>query len=241
MEFRPTIRPDLSNTSLGGTILFFYADGSKVFVAADSRFAGLSSRGQWMSNDDGCKIISIGTFIFFYSGPFAKIVNNTTNEILFSANQEAEAAFGATQNISNRSRRLFQTAKIWGELAKQATEPRLSSAPKDEMDSDTQLGGFAGLDQEGVPRLELVNMNITTFADGRPNTLNPVTSKWPVDARKPFGFGGGGIAEILEFERNVSPRAKRANQAVQGQGDYARWIAAVESAIKWLPGDLYIG
>jgi hypothetical protein len=194
--------------AFGGTILLFYADRKQVFVAADSRFA---SNGLAPPIDRGCKIISLSdSMIFFYSGGIAEIRKN--NQIIFSAYEVARHAFKQTNRESHPFSRLTEMARIWGTAMKPTTDEILKITPKNELPNEVQLGGFAGLDDHGIPRLMLANLSITVFDDGRPIESRYDIYEWPTDINAPLGFGGTPAYEgAIEFLQATTQRAKHAS------------------------------
>lgn len=244
----PTTTSDTQmREAFGGTILLFYADKTQVFVAADSR---LFSNGAAPPTNDGCKIISLSDdTIFFYSGGISQV--RRYGQLIFSANDTARAAFKQTVQKSNSVARLTKMANIWASLTEPTADAVLSITPADQITGDVQLGGFAGLDENGIPHLILANMSVTTFDDGRPSKSGFSVSEWPVDIKKPLlGFGGTpSYKGAVEFLRKTTPRAKAAyalfekSYGTKPQRDHERyaWLAAMRAAVRWAPDDPRVG
>jgi hypothetical protein len=243
----PVCRGDESKIA-GGTILLFEADPGSVIVAADSRL----TQGSKPVSDLACKIISLSDdTLFFYSGGMAQVdFPSTQNRI--TANEIGRNTFRKVGMQRNSLQRLFDLANQWAKNMKPMSDTVLQfSRPEDRL-KETQLGGFAGLDSEGFPRLVVANMSINVDNATRKATASYDVYQWPRHSEFPIGEGGVledapiGTGEFLE---GTTDRGKTAIAQLQKRMasksffdfEAYRLIAAVEFAMKWNPHETRVG
>ncbi|HEY4739364.1 MAG TPA: hypothetical protein VIH76_02080 [Candidatus Acidoferrales bacterium] len=232
----------------GGSILLFEADPGSVIVVADSRL----TQGSKPVSDLECKIISLSDdTLFFYSGAMAQVDFSRTQKRV-TANEIGRNAFRKAGAQRNSLRRLFDLANQWAKNMKPVADSVLQFSRPEDRPKETQLGGFAGLDSEGFPRLVVANMSVNVDNATRRATASYDVYQWPRHLDSPIGEGGAledapiGTGEFLE---GTTDRAKIAIAQLQKRlanksfldFEAYRLIAAVEFAMRWNPHETRVG
>ena len=236
------VKPRIS----GGTVLLFVAEPRRVVIVADSRLA----EGSKPISDLGCKIISLSDdTAFFYSGGIAQIRFDHMRKLMI-ANEVARNAFGKVGMQPNSLKRLVDLANQWATLMKPISDAVLKVTPQSDHPNDVQLGGFAGLDSEGSPRMVLANMGVNVDNRTGQATASYKVYGWPIEPRHPTGLGGVlPFTAITEFFLGTTDRARIANAQFRKRmttkpsidHDLYRYVAAVEFGIEWNPNEPKVG
>ena len=229
----------------GGTIVLFFVVDDKVFVAADSR---VHTAADAPLRNDGCKIISLSNdTIFFYTGGIARVEKH--GETLYSANQAAKDAHNKLAHTPKSRARLVELANHWINETRPVADWVLENNSPESIADRLQMGGFAGQDENGIPRLILATMDIKVFNNGSPSKSEFNVLEWPKNPNEKIGFGGSpSLAGAGEFVTATTVRGKEAstlfhqsyNKSPEDRQFHA-CIAAMESALKWAPDDYSIG
>jgi hypothetical protein len=194
------------------------------------------------------QIISLSNdTIFFYTGGISRIEQH--GETLCSANQMARDAFNRVANTPKSRARLIELANHWVNEMRPVADWVLEHNSKEKIAERLQMGGFAGQDENGIPRLILATMDISRFDTEHPWKSEFNILEWPKTPNEKMGFGGSVSFEgALEFISSTTVRGKEAaalfersyNKSPKDRRLYF-YITAMESALKWAPDDISVG